>query len=77
MKGIKTETGLAWLVVLGGGTLYALTRDTAVLALVTMVVSYYFGSSTGSKAKDLIIKNLEAIIENLKKQLTLTKGDPT
>ena len=66
-KNLDTTDYLAFIVVLGGGGLYAWLKEAAILALVTMVVSYYFGSSTGSKAKDKLLKDMEG---------KLPPGDP-
>lgn len=53
---------LALLVVLGGGTLLATTKDadvrTAVVGLITLVLGFYFGSSVRSGAKDETIAKL-------------------
>ncbi len=66
-KTLDTTDYLGFVVVIGGGALYAWLREAAILALVTMVVSYYFGSSTGSKAKDKLLKEMEG---------KLPPGDP-
>lgn len=53
---------LALLVVMGGGTLLATTKDadvrTAVVGLMTLVLGFYFGSSVRSQSKDDTIAKL-------------------
>jgi hypothetical protein len=56
---------LALLVVTGGGAMLAWSPNadvrTAAVGLVTLVLGFYFGTSSGSKAKDDTIKNLTGI----------------
>ena len=62
---------LAVLVVVGGGVLMLLNPEfkTEVMVLITMVVSFYFGSSKGSQAKDdTIKKQLEREVQDNKKR---------
>ncbi len=53
---------LALVVVVGGGYVLATTTEpdvrTAVVSLMTLVLGFFFGSSTGSHAKDGTIEQL-------------------
>lgn len=61
---MRVRTWLALLVLLGGGYLLAVGDQDlrlVVASMLTMVLSFYFGSSSGSKEKDAIMEKRQDV----------------